>query len=318
MEAPVAAAAPYIIYPERRSKHANFAMLPVFVFLVGNGQKCGAYSEIFTKLTAEAEMIVYCLEIKSIEEFREHINHLSANIEHYYEIPRTSSRYYIGGHGLGGTIALNSVFPANFHSKMRSYTMHAVDLPLAGFICFDPVDGTQGENANYSLRTKYDPNNRTLYVTSHGEINPYPILIFSTPSNSSEMEECQGKRMFRALCNLPSRRSSFYGKGTALNNYESDKAAVFRDKYCFVSEGKFQSSDYLDVGLSTSESIQKALAAASKNGEGRMEEIQTFHGFIVSKIISFIFDDMDVSSYEDFHLCTPTPSLETTSMDEEK
>jgi hypothetical protein len=235
----------YVIYPSKDSKSGNRLFMPVLIFLVGAGQNSSSYETFFQKLTSLAEVIVYVLdtdpdsEYKSLPSFLTRIATVPQEIQEYYGIEKTSSRYFLAGHGIGGTIALNAVYPSNFHNALHSITLNPIDLPLDGFIAFDPIDGDgggvggnsihtsydeyernnplrnsfsmlerstsssnnntpskkkdkekskeeiDGEKKVYSLQTKYDSDKDTIYVTSHGQVNPYPMLFFVTSGIST-------------------------------------------------------------------------------------------------------------------------------------
>jgi hypothetical protein len=364
----------YIIYPSNESKSGHLLFMPVLIFLVGAGQTFSSYEKFFHKLTSSAEIIVYVLDTdpdsdyKSLHSFVTRLTTVAHDIKEYYGIEKTSSRYFLAGHGVGGTIALNAVYPSNFHNALHSITMNPIDLPLDGFIAFDPVDGdgggvggnsvhtsydeyeknnvhrlsfslldkgntpsshntpskkkdkektkegTDNEKKLYSLQTKYDSGKDTIYVTSHGQVNPYPMLFFvtsSTSRNESKNDDdglvlenplYKGEHIFHAVTKTEKdhheRRKSWrensghllIGEGkddSAMNDgkeeeqeeEEKKEEKKFnnkrKDKYCFVSY-------YGGVGVGGLSMV------LSNNNEN--EELQQF---LIQKIISFIFDFPD-------------------------
>ena len=276
----------YNIYPKVHKAHhhdINFTKMPIFIFVVGNGLNVHGYEYLFHRLTKESEVIVYVIDPvptstkKALEGFLEKLEDVESNIKRYFEISKTSEQFFFGGHDIGATIALNSIYPNNYNSRLHSITMHNLKYPINGLICFDPVDGHSSHPNDYSSTTKYDPDARTLYATSHGEENPIPLVIFATNTlNSGIAPEYGGFRFFKAIA-CPRR---------TLPNSENSKLPLLANKYCFISEDSYHHLDYIDPTTD----LYRSMIGKGWSIELQEKHLENFHKFLIAKITSFIFD----------------------------
>lgn len=268
----------YKIYPLREKKNGDFTKMPVIVFLVGNYMTKFSYNTFLEKLTSHNDLIVYVLdtnpdsEWKTLNDFLPLIKDIPDHICQYYDMNHTSNQYYLGGHQIGATIALNSIYPDNYNSNMHSMTMHSIPLPLSGFICFHPVDGRNPSCTNYETKPKFSGKKDTCYVTSHGQVNPYPILMFSS---SSKEDEEGGDHIFQAIAG-------------STNNP--------KNKYLIMSDSVYSWRDYVDPMTSSSTHILSADADHHAYHVGLRtpddnERVNHLHHFVIDKILSFIFDE---------------------------
>lgn len=252
----------YKIFPIYDKEIRDYDQRYILVFLVGTALPLDSYNDIFTQLTIRSNnIIIYVLDsnpgnpFKTLDGFLKQVNNIDNHIKLYYNIPETSGEYYFGGHSVGGIIALNAVYPSNTDSNIKpnqSIQINDININFPyikifhGFICFDPVDGTNKNAYVYGMSQKYDPSKRNTYVlytnpddnNNANEIiyNPYSMLIYASAKSNTGVDPIYGgQRAYHTLS---------YTTTTTTNN--DNYADIVYNKHCYVSADLYHHMDYVD------------------------------------------------------------------------
>eukprot|EP01040_Poterioochromonas_malhamensis_P015073 gene15073-16800_t len=293
-----------VIYPSPTETTKDLSNVPILIFLVGTSLGAGDYESMFKPLSSSGSLIVYVLDtdpgfpFKSPNGFRNTIKNVKNDLLAYYKIDSISNDVYLGGHSVGGIIALNAFYPANFAATILPGGSMAItpitEFDIKGFVLFDAADGNMGTSSfalSYGQVTKYGPNKNTSYLlgTAPARANPYPILMFASNVKNTDLDpEYGGQRAFQALA-------------------IRDNDPYPKNKYCFVSASKYFHMDYIDPKATIF-----PLGAAYKLGNDKTRNwnvsvqesfVRGFQEFIRIKISSFILSSrFNETGFEDVQL----------------
>ncbi len=292
-----------VIYPSPTETTKDLSNVPILIFLAGTSLRADDYESLFKPLASGGSLIVYVLDtnphfpFKSSKKFKVAIRNVKNDILAYYNIDSISSDVYLGGHSVGGIIALNAFYRSNFAATILPGATMAItpikEFDIKGFVLLDAADGNMGTSyfAPYGKSTKYRPDKNTSYVlgTAPARANPYPILMFASNVTNTLLDyEYGGQRAFKTL---------------AVGNNDPYP----KNKYCFVSASKYFHNDYIDPRAKIA-----PFGAAYRMGNYKTrnwdEDVQAtfvrgFQEFIRIKISSFILSSrFNETGFEDVQL----------------
>ena len=272
----------FTIYPSHAPSNGNCSTMPILIFCVGTALTTVSYASVFEPIEG---VIVYVMDTnpfsvaKTLQGFQNQATSILSDIQQHYGVSSLSDQIYLGGHSVGGIIAVNALFPGNFQVSAHSLEIDSLPFPVKGLICFDAVDGDKERSSEYPFRTKYDPTVATQYVTSNGTINPLPVLMFATAVENTGV-------------------NPVYGGQRAFNTVASSVNSP-SNKYCFVSAGKYHHMDYTDP---STQAYRTDMTRVLWSVKQQSEYVADFQNFIRHKIQSFIFSStFDRSVIDDLH-----------------